>query len=255
MTALTCSVCIQIHAQTPAGTNGGTDWVWTLAQQKMAEENLPGNTNEQSKIFPIGNIRDGWRLEDAQYYYRHGHGDNISEILPAPQDPTGNWGEPTDGLQLSLRFRRHEYLPKEQVVAVIIARNLGLPTRRASGDERDYQFTLQFGTNTIVWKQPEPEYISNVSDPLILKAKMEGVNLVWLNQLFDLSQLGKYALQVQTTVLASDGKGMTNLVSGTATFEIVKKLSPAAIADRNAQAEELNAARNGKIATNDIPYK
>jgi hypothetical protein len=205
--------------------------------------------NMPTNAYPIIEIRDGWGLADTQYYSRHSNGDIISEILPVTQDTSGNWGGTADGLQLSLRFRCHEFLQKEQVVAIIILRNLSSASRGVNaGDERDYQFTIHCGTNTLVWKQ-EYNGGSDYGSPFQLGGNTEGVNVVWLNRLFDLSQFGKYALQVQTTVLASDGMGLTNIVSGTATFEIVEKLSPSAVAERNAQAEELNAARNGKTET------
>jgi len=46
---------------------------------------------------------------------------------------------------------------------------------------------------------------------------------VYLNRFFDLSQPGQYSLHVQITVPTVGGGITTNVVSGTATFEIVAK--------------------------------
>jgi hypothetical protein len=212
--ALACCLCVQIHAQIPVATN------------------------TPSKTYPITDIRDTWGLEEIQYYARFLHNqftlkvDNtiIPEILPASQDPDGKWGKPADGLQLSLRFRHGEYLPNARVEAIIILRNLDLVFRNAGvlGDH-DFQYTLHYGTNTLVWKKTPQivEVVNNSIRPFHLEASTEALEDVWLNRFFDLSQPDKYTLQVQATVPTSDGKGTTNIVSGMATFEIVKKISPA----------------------------
>jgi hypothetical protein len=225
--ALTCFVCLKIHSQTLA------------------------TTNTPSITYPITDIRDTWGLEETQYYARFLHNqftlkvDNtiIPEILPASQDPDGNWGKPADGLQLSLRFRHGEYLPNARVEAIIILRNLDLVFRDAGvlGDH-DFQYTLHYGTNTLVWKKTPQivEVVNNSIRPFHLEASTEALEDVWLNRFFDLSKSGKYSLKVQATIPTSDGKGTTNVVSGTATFEIVEKPSPAnGLSQTNAPSSNL----------------
>jgi hypothetical protein len=45
------------------------------------------------------------------------------ESLPADQDPAGNWGEPSGGLQLSIRFDKEKYAPGEPIFITVLLRN------------------------------------------------------------------------------------------------------------------------------------
>src|SRR5215471_9612354 len=46
------------------------------------------------------------------------------ECRPADQYPNGNWGEVTEGFQLSVRFPTNHYSPGDSVVATVILRNV-----------------------------------------------------------------------------------------------------------------------------------
>ena len=75
---------------------------------------------------------------------------------------------------------------------------------------------------------------------------------VRLDQIFDLHEPGEYSVQVTRAERLSRGQGTTNVVSGTATFGTVDKLSPSAIAATNALAQNLleteRRARNAWLA-------
>ena len=71
----------------------------------------------------------------------------------------------------------------------------------------------------VIGSMDEGDPYSYVAEP-----KTEGLTIVYLNRFFDLSQPGEYSLQVQIQVPTADGKGTTNVVSGTAKFEVVKEL-------------------------------
>jgi hypothetical protein len=46
------------------------------------------------------------------------------ESRPADSDPEGNWGAPSNGFQLSLRFAKQEFTNGEQIVATMLLRNI-----------------------------------------------------------------------------------------------------------------------------------
>jgi hypothetical protein len=49
---------------------------------------------------------------------------HAKESQPAEEDPEGNWGKPTDGLQVSVRFDKASFAAGEPIAATIIFRNL-----------------------------------------------------------------------------------------------------------------------------------
>lgn len=180
-----------------------------------------------------------------QYYtYRSEIGATIPEMLPAWQDTNGNWGTQIDGMQLSLRFLHREYLEEEPISALVILRNVGLIPRSKWRylDDSGYQFTVCHGTNIFrnipTSKLPQDEgprsYLS------IIDSHSEEPAFVDFRKLFELGECGNYSVQAQIQVPASNGKGKTNVVSGIATFQIVKILSTDEIAARSAYARQLN---------------
>ena len=157
----------------------------------------------------------------------------IPEILPAEQDTNGNWGLPTDGMQLSVRFRQTDFLSGQMVPAYIILRNLSNTKRqwwRNALPDNGYLFILTHGTNTINWVRPQSHpsndrYFSGSAteaDPYkyVAEPKTQSLTIVYLNRFYDLGQPGLYSLQVQIQVPTLDGKETTNVLSGTATFTI-----------------------------------
>lgn len=189
--------------------------------------------------FPYTRIAGDTQDDEMQYYLTQISEHRIlPEIMPVEQDTNGDWGVVTDGLQLSLRFRQSEFLQGDMVPAYMILRNLGSTARkwlRNALPDNGYQFTLRQGTKVVIWMRPQQKYIPpsyviggrEEGDPYwyVAEPKTEGLTIVYLNRFFDLSQFGRYSLQVQIRVPTSDGKGATNVVSGTATFEVVPKLS------------------------------
>ena len=163
----------------------------------------------------------------------------VSEVLPSAQDPTGNWGASINNMEVSLRFRRPEYLKGESVPAVVILRNLG-PLRRGwwqnALPDHGYRFTVWHGGKVVTWGRPQqkpdltPHDVSNLAPPLdpyrcYLSSKTQDLTVIDLRRFFDLKRLGKYSVQAQICLPSSDGKAEANIFSGIATFEIVKQLS------------------------------
>jgi hypothetical protein len=182
----------------------------------------------ESNTYLVVSIADESGYENAYYRSRLLHRERIPEILPASQDTNGNWGLPTDGLQLSVRFRRHGFVQKEPVAAVIILRNLNSQPRDMWSYNIPTEVTLRHGTNTSTWTRPKPNI--PVDDPpghpYRLEGKSEELTTARLDRLFNLEQPGEYSVQVRATQLRSNGPGTTNVVSGVATFRIEETLSP-----------------------------
>ena len=202
-------------------------------------------TNVYPNSYPYTRIAgDGEDKEYMSYIFdKFAHHQPIPEIMPVTQDINGNWGIPTDGMQLSVRFHQAEFLQGDLVPAYMILRNLGSISRqwwRNGFPDCGYRFTLRHGTNVLTWMRPQQKRLSAQErlergmqdpdlhfDPCDFSAapKTEDLTILYLNRFFDLSQSGKYSLQVQILVPTSAGKRETNVVSGTATFEVVPKLS------------------------------
>ena len=198
-----------------------------------------GVTNFYPNSYPFNRIAgDGQDDEYMNYVFdKIGHRQSIPEIMPTEQDTNGNWGALTDGMQISVRFRQPRFVQGKTVPAYIILRNLDSSPRkwwRNALPDNGYQFTLQRGTNIFNWMRPQQKHVSPMyvigsmdeGDPYsyVAEPKTEGLTIVYLNRFFDLSQPGEYSLQVQIQVPTADGKGTTNVVSGTAKFEVVKEL-------------------------------
>jgi len=207
-------------------------------------ENLLGGgyvTNYIINSYPYTRIGGDGQGEEFQFYTARviSERKSVPEILPVEQDTNGNWGTPSDGLQLSLRFPQPTFVQTEMVPAHIILRNLkstGRKWLRNALPDDGYQFTLKHGTNSVTWSRPQTQPVYGMTDAgsmnehdpyrYVADPHTEGLTIVYLNRFFDLSQPGKYSLQVQIKVPATDGKSTTSVVSGTATFEIIEKSSP-----------------------------
>lgn len=129
---------------------------------------------------------------------------SVPEILPAEQDPNGNWGLPADKLQLSVRFGQQKYEPSDLVPVRIILRNLDSTRRiwiRNTLPDQSYQFTLHHGTNTTTWLRPKQKhvtefetlnrYLSGLADTgdchafhYVAEAKSEGLTKISINRFF-----------------------------------------------------------------------
>ena len=228
---------------------------------------------QETNVYPIseGSLKDLTDTGEEAFYYsaRIARGEPISEIMPAEHDPSGNWGIATNNWQLSLRFRRSEYLKGEPVPAVVILRNLSSAGHDLKGRvEAGYCFGIRFtacrGTSdplpvrkeeieryAELKPSPEREPISPgpvlpVSGflPLGLAGKTERLITVDVNRFHDLSQPGEYLVQARLPVFATTNESPKfEIVSGTVTFQIVEKPSPAGVQERKARDRRLEALR------------
>lgn len=195
---------------------------------------FPTGTN----TYPVVNFAGDCEDEMNHYVERARKLAFIPEIMPVEQDTNGNWGALTADMQLSARFRKREYIQGDKVPVLVILRNAGETTRtwwRNALPDMGFHFTLYYGTNTATWFRPQKEKLPRAKwqggepfanmDPYYSGSSphMEEFTGVDINRFFDVSQPGEYSLQVQIQVPTVDGKGITNIISGTAKFEIVEK--------------------------------
>jgi hypothetical protein len=81
----------------------------------------------------------------------------IKESRPADQDPDGHWGPALDGLQLSLRFKKQAYTNGENIIAIVLIRNVS-----SNSIDYDAMYTSAY---------PSPINISASKDQERLKIK------------------------------------------------------------------------------------
>ena len=89
------------------------------------------------------------------------------ECRPAENDPEGNWGEPSEGFQLSLRFAPRLYTNREPIIFRCIMRNLSdreLSYRRAA-PRGDMEITAWDGVGTWI-----PNKVDRAATNAILRA-------------------------------------------------------------------------------------
>ena len=191
-----------------------------------------------TNCYPIAFFAGTNMTSEFDYYVqRFNMHSTISEVLPAEQDPGGNWGTPANDFQLSLRFRHARYPEDRSIPVVVILRNLS-PTNsprwwRNALPDHGYQITIQSGTKIFHRMRPQnalPKIVdwsdgSRNTDPYEcqIMPHVEELTVIDLKQFLDPKQLGQYSAQVQLSVPRPDGKGETKLISGTATFEIVER--------------------------------
>lgn len=148
---------------------------------------------------------------------------------PASDDPDGNWGAITNGLQASIRFKQRVYGTNEPIVAVVLIRNLGEASRFWISDHGIQSDLAIFnpahqklerkdwlGTNTFKGKLQRmvqnPPLVS-IGSGLQVKAELD------LRQWFDLGVSGEYSVHsILEAPQIKDPKIEDMVISGDAKF-------------------------------------
>lgn len=167
----------------------------------------------------------------------------MPETLPTDQDTNGNWGLATNGLQLSLRFRRQEYVIGEVIPAISILRNLESQPQTlllTNSQSMFLTFLIQRDTNAtylpeVIKPIPQPTdiYMPISGPPSGLdawkwEARSEKEIVLKLNRIFDLNQTGEYTVRVICRIYSPDTRlPLYEVSSGTTSFRIVPKPAPA----------------------------
>jgi hypothetical protein len=204
-------------------------------------------TNRDAYL-PQGGISDETGEEALYYQFRCDVGELPPEVLPSTEDRDGHWGLVTNGLQLSLRFRRSEYQIGEPVRAVMILRNLdstnhALWIPAASGAR--WAFTVRYGTNREITIRPKvkSEYDNGTpppGSPLVLEPLTEWWGTVDFSSVLDLTKAGQYSVQaICPEWVSSNEKSRGEAVSGIAQITISEKLSASGQEQKDAWQREM----------------
>jgi hypothetical protein len=198
--------------------------------------------------------------EHFSFRWRASLGDSIPEFLPASLDFKGHWGTPVDGLQVSLRFRRSEFLKGEEMPGVLIIRNLEPAERifsitNGSGFYRGMSCTIICGTNGHVslraeeykrFEKPDQDFsvqptpIVGITRGFDLGSNCERIVILDLAKVFDLSKTGEYSAQARFPVFTvADGPAAFEVTSAPVKFKIVEKLSPAGVQEKREWENEM----------------
>ena len=131
-----------------------------LSAFRPAELRADQLTNRLFRTVPFGQDFSGDVQDMRDMLLQKPVGKFGHEILPATEDPQGNWGEITNGLQMSIRFYQNNFTNGQPVAAVILWRNVG-PTPQyfdfAAGVEY-YPFDLFVHCNGAVLKPLTPRF-------------------------------------------------------------------------------------------------
>jgi hypothetical protein len=212
---------------------------------------IRGATNAV-ETFPLGYTVNDETGQEVHYYgMRKSLGEGIPETLPASMDPKGNWGPVADELQLSVRFRYHEFEIQEPVRAVVILRNLSSSNRVFwVSTQANMGLALELGCGTNAYstirpsvkteyRKDEPVYTDPTSftPPLglgiPLASHTEWIFTVNLKRIADLSAANDYTVKVIFPVRTmADHRVIAEVVSGPASFSVRPQLSPAGVKEK-----------------------
>jgi hypothetical protein len=162
---------------------------------------------------------------------------HAKESQPAEEDPEGNWGQSTDGLQVSLRFNKASFAPGEPIVANVIFRNLTKHLMAAPVFIPDYRselvVTVENGKRLETRESIEEKKLVEEGKITDFQRKLRHILQnpkswsliprcqykceVALDKLFDLSQSGRYCVYA----CDKDKTLSTNATSGTAQITII----------------------------------
>ncbi len=171
-------------------------------------------------------VLEDWRIELAK---------KAKESRPAHLDPEGNWGEPSSGMQMSIRLDKSSYKVGESVNATIIVRNL-------DQKPREYMVLLPldlgFGLSLFVSGKPvpvptksearEPNAFGKRLSRLIMGGRSFGLSPkeqrkheMCLDWFYDLIQPGSYQIMASREIDDPETGGKSLISTTFATFEIV----------------------------------
>ncbi len=164
----------------------------------------------------------------------------IPEILPANEDTNDIWGNETNGLLLSLRFRKDRYVVGETISAISILRNLETNSQTllvTNSPSLFLTYVVRCGTNQCFPKGQKQETSNSIHVPL---ASPKGlINWRWsprsekevvsnLNRFFDLKEPGEYTVQALCHIYSPETKTpLYEVSSGITSFQLVEKPSSA----------------------------
>lgn len=174
-----------------------------------------------NRIFRLGSIGKDVPKDDLfELAVKGSKGKFALEFLPAENDPGGNWGQATNGVQISVRFYQTNFILGHPVEAVVLIRNVGeapLNFMWAAWVHYSCNLTMRLDGETLLPRIPrvEPDvakHDGSAGTDLVFSGTQKR-EVLRLDKIFDLSRAGTYEI-------VAERKGVR---SGTAKFEIVPK--------------------------------
>ncbi len=199
---------------------------------------VEAQTNEaETNTFLLGlnDVKDFTPQQQEMGYYMRNvslHHVVIPEILPASEDTNDIWGEETNGLLVSIRFRKDKYVMGEVIPAISILRNLETNSKDLMVTDSPsffLTFVIHNGTNEYLPKQlnqrlrppfaPRHGFMN-----LTLKPRGEMEIVHDLNEFYDLKEPGQYSVQALCRIYSPETKNpLYEVSSGTTSFQLVEK--------------------------------
>ncbi len=165
------------------------------------------------------------------------HARGSKESRPSEADPEGNWGEVTEGFQLSIRLEKEVFTNGEPVNATVILRNVsgrplkyevmygaddGIKLNLLKGESRVAVTNNPTGTNFL-------DRLRTIrSGSMGIYTSPPGTQRKFtkrIDQGFDLTSTGGYVVTAKRTVPSTNAAAFKNAVSGSARFRIADPVS------------------------------
>ncbi len=152
-----------------------------------------------------------------------------AELLPSVEDIGGNWGSVTNGVQLSVRLYRTNFLQGEPIFLVVLWRNVGqAPAYFTSATWENYDFDLLVRRDN----QPVRVLLPRLDSSTAFDGSAGGeyVNprtqmrfVIELDKIVDVGTPGTYSVSAQREDQLGGGTNIARIVSGTARFTIAQR--------------------------------
>ena len=152
----------------------------------------------------------------------------LAESQPSAEDPIGNWGEATIGVQMSIRLEKETFTNGEPINADILLRNVSdkpvrflffYPQNNALALILKKEGEAKAGDEQIIKENHTRGLAGHLWHPTIQVGKQYKY-IVGLTNFFDLTP-GKYKIQAQQLVIDDDHQSVSNVMSGSTTFSIM----------------------------------
>lgn len=144
------------------------------------------------------------------------------ESRPENQDPKGNWGTPSEGFRLSLRFAKPEYIYGKPIEAIVLARNVSQQNLNyvTYGSDWDLHFLVRDSKNRLLQDLHPTDYYGTGGKELVVFPRTQRRFTVNLSRHFNFDSPGDYNVTVQARVPKLVKGGLSDVTSGTATLKI-----------------------------------
>jgi hypothetical protein len=149
-----------------------------------------------------------------------------NQSKPAEEDLEGNWGRPSAGLLLSVRFEKIEFRSRESISATILLRNVSDQDKVFDATQPDWDFRFAIRNedgNLLQDREPTPRgdaqrFISPRALPIYVRTQRRFI--VPLSSHFILEAAGKYSISVMARVRQPNGSEPLEVVSATAHIQV-----------------------------------